>query len=69
MEPRHYKLLAEILLVIGIIVAAIGAVLIFFFSENKIGAIFLIIGCACALVSLPTFMILTLLTSVKIMPK
>ncbi len=69
MEPRQYKLLAEILLITGIIFAAIGAACIYFLSENLIGALLMILGCGMSLISLPTFMILMMLTSAKIIPK
>jgi hypothetical protein len=62
MEPRQYKLLSEIFLAIGVVLAAIGIATIYLYNESTIGAIFLIVGCGCALISLPTFMILTMVT-------
>ena len=66
MEPRQYKTLSEVLLVIGIIVASIGVAMLCTMDDNTPGAIVLIIGCGMALISLPTFMILMMLTSANI---
>ena len=69
MEPRQYKKLSVILLVVGAIVAAIGVAMLCVMSDNTPGALVLIIGCALALVSLPTFMILMMLTSLNVIKK
>ncbi|MBE6527736.1 MAG: hypothetical protein E7Z64_00995 [Thermoplasmata archaeon] len=66
MQPRQYKLLSEILLVIGSIVVISGACVLYFLSETMTGALLLIIGCGLVLISLPTFMILTLLAGARI---
>ena len=64
MEPRQYKNLAVVLLTVGIIAAAIGLA-IRIFTGDIIGVILLIFGAASALVSLPTFMVLMMLTESK----
>ena len=66
MEPRNLKLLAEILLVVGCILTALGVAVIYVMHEDLIGALVMILGCGMALISLPTFMILTMLTSVNV---
>jgi hypothetical protein len=63
MEPRHYKLLAEILMVAGIILAVIGLAVVYGLHENMTGAIIMIAGSGMLLISLPTFMILTALST------
>lgn len=63
MQPRQYKQLAEILLVIGIAVAAVGVAVMYGLNERTIGAALMLIGGAAALLSLPTFMILMLFTA------
>ncbi len=65
MEPRQYKLLAEILLVVGIALATIGLAIQYLTDIETVGPVLLIIGCASALLALPTFMILTLITVSK----
>jgi hypothetical protein len=65
MEPRQYKLLAEILLVVGIALAALGLAVHYLTDIETIGPVLLILGCASALLALPTFMVLTLLTVSK----
>ena len=65
MEPREYKRLAEILLAIGVVLAVLGLVFIYVAEMGTAGAIILILGCACALLSLPTFMILTIITNYR----
>lgn len=69
MEPRQYKLLSEILLGLGALCAAIGVALLYLLDDNLPGALCLIAGCAMALISLPTFMILTLITGMGINEK
>ena len=69
MEPRQYLRLSEILLVVGILCAVAGIALIYSLSENTLGAIVLIIGCALALVSLPTFIVISVLSSAKDLKK
>ncbi len=69
MEPRQYKTLSEVLLGIGAIVAAIGVAMLCVMDDNTPGALVLIVGCALALVSLPTFMILSMLTSMNVIKK
>jgi hypothetical protein len=64
MEPRHYRMLAIVLLVLGAILSGLGLVFIYALQMNMAGAIMLVFGCAMALISLPTFMILMLLTQV-----
>jgi len=64
MEPRHYRILAIVLLVLGAVLSGLGLVLIYALQMNMAGAIMLVFGCAMALISLPTFMILMLLTQV-----
>lgn len=68
MEPRNLKLLAEIMLVVGCILTALGVALTYVMDDNLIGALLMIFGCGMALISLPTFMILMMLTSVNIVP-
>jgi len=69
MEPRHYKTAAEIVLAIGVVLSAIGVVCLITMDSNTVGLILLITGCAMALVSLPTFMILMMLTSFNVIKK
>ncbi len=49
----------------GIICSVLGLVVIYGLSENLAGAIILIIGCALSLVSLPTFIMISLFNSAK----
>ena len=63
MEPRQYKLLAEILMVVGLILAIIGLAVIYGLHENTAGAVIMIAGSGMLLISLPTFMILTALST------
>jgi hypothetical protein len=63
MEPRHYRQLAIALLVVGAILSGLGLLFIYYFHMNTEGAVMLIFGCAMALLSLPTFMVLMLFTS------
>ena len=63
MEPRQVKRLSEILLGVGIILAIIGLAAMYLMEDNTAGAVVLIIGCASAIVSLPTFMLLAAYTA------
>jgi hypothetical protein len=63
MEPRQHKKLAEILFVIGGICGVAGLVLIFGLNMRPAGAVLLIIASAAVLVSLPTFMLLSMYTA------
>ena len=63
MEPRHYRILSIILLVVGALLSGLGLIFIYALQMNMAGAIMLVFGCAMALISLPTFMILMLLTA------
>lgn len=65
MEPRQYKLLAEVMMLAGIIAAFFGVVLMYGLSMNTAGAVALIIGCALCLISLPAFIILMMITASK----
>ncbi len=65
MEPRQYRQLAIALLVLGAILSGLGLLFIYYLQMNTAGAVMLIFGCAMALLSLPTFMILMLLTSIN----
>jgi len=62
MEPRHHKLLAEILLSVGVILCLIGLLLIYVLNMNLAGSVVLIIGAASALIAMPTFFLLMILT-------
>ncbi len=61
MQPGQYKQLSVVLLVMGVILACLGLAAIYILDAGTVGAVLLLIGCALALMSLPTFMILTLL--------
>jgi len=64
MEPRQYKNLAVALLAIGILMAASGLA-IHLFLHSFVGVLLMIIGASSALISLPTFMVLMMLTDSK----
>jgi hypothetical protein len=63
MEPRQHKKLAEIMFVIGGILAVVGLVLYFALDIKTAGAVLLIIGSAMILIALPTFMLLMMYTT------
>ncbi len=62
MEPRKYKQLSEVLLAVGIALAAIGVAMILGLDMRLEGALVLILGAGMSLISLPTFIILMILT-------
>lgn len=64
MEPREFKLMAEIMMVAGVLLALLGLGLIYGLDMRTEGAIPLIIGSALALLSLPVFMVLMILSTV-----
>ena len=65
MEPRHHKLLAEIMLSAGIVLVCAGLILIFALSMNLAGAILMIIGIASGALSIPTFKLLMMMTEAR----
>jgi hypothetical protein len=65
MEPRQHKLLAEVLLVLGIAAVIIGLAVYYLASMKLEGTLIIVAGCIMSLLSLPTFMILAILTATK----
>ncbi len=65
MEPRRIKQMSEVLLAVGILLAVIGAVLMFYIEGDTFGIWMLLAGSVMALISLPTFMLLSMYSMSK----